>query len=97
MVRGKGTKKKSREHAPVYNPCKGEDYEKWRKKLVMWGLLTSLTTKEKGPAVYEALEGRAESAVFLMDIDLINSENGLNLILERLDTLFMPDAFERTY
>ena len=63
MVKRRATKR-TREHAPPFNPCKGDDYEKWRKKLTMLGILTSLTTKEKGPAVYDALEGRAESAVF---------------------------------
>ena len=101
MVRRKGTfKSKSREYAPKFDPGdgkKGDLYEKWKKKVSMWCELTSLSNKEKGPALYEALEGRAENAALLIETDLIKSENGMTLLLEKLDELFMPDKFERTF
>ena len=77
MVRRKGTfKAKSREYAPKFDPGdgkKGDNYEKWKKKVSMWCELTSLSNKEKGPALYEALEGRAENAALLIETDLIKS------------------------
>lgn len=44
-----------------------------------------------------ALRGSAENIVSLIPNDLIRSENGCKLILEKLDALFLPDKFEKCF
>jgi len=95
--RKKNKKKANFINAPLFNPDNGENYEKWKKKSKLWEGMTTLNKKKRGPALYMALRGRAESIVSLIPNSLIQSVNGFEVMIEKLDGMFLPDKFEKCF
>ena len=67
---------------------KSKFYEDWVKKVNIWSRITSLPKLEQGGAILLTLEGEVEDAVLELSEDEIVSEDGINLVKQRLDKLF---------
>ena len=66
----------------------------------MWKLLTSVEAKEQGIVVFlDSLDGNAEAekAVSELTAAELNVENGLNLLLEKLDKVFQEEIIDEAY
>ena len=70
---------------------KAKSYEDWIKKLKVWRLVTCLPKNEQGGAILaslEGVEGEAEDAVLEMTVEELTADNSVDLIINRLDTLY---------
>ena len=59
--------------------------------------MTTLKAEKQGPCLYLSLRGKAREAALELDIDNIKGENGVQLILERLDALYLKDTTQTAY
>ena len=67
-------------------------YSDWKKKVKIWADFTTLEKKKHGAAVLLTLEGSAEEAVLELDLEVINSNAGLDRVIEKLDKLYLKDT-----
>ena len=72
-------------------------YEKWVKEVKLWTICCKLEKKEQGPAIALSLSGTARDAVLEMDIEVLNSDEGVTKLVEKLDGLFLKDENQRIY
>ena len=66
----------------------------------MWKLLTSIQAKEPGIVrLLESIDGNAKTkkAVSELTAAELNVENGLNLLLEKLDKVFQEETIDEAY
>ena len=56
-----------------------------------WEIATPIDKKKRAPTVFLSLTGKAREAILEMDPDELNADNGMKLLYERLDTLFLVD------
>ena len=73
-------------------------YEEWKKEIEIWKLFTDLPKKKHGPALLLSLSGKARDAALELNAVDIAAEDGIDKVIEKLDTLFLVDkdqlAFE---
>ena len=74
---------------PGFNPNGGDSYADWKNDIEIWKLFTKEDTKRQGPAVYLTLQGDARDAIRSMDKDEIAKENGVDLIIQELDKVYL--------
>lgn len=67
-------------------------YSDWKKKVNIWSSFTTLEKKKHGAAVLLTLDGSAEEAVLELELEIINSDDGLEKVLEKLDKLYLKDT-----
>ena len=72
-------------------PFKEGHYETYLKELEIWQLMKSCTAEEQGPVVFRTLNGRAKVAALELSPQEIGSTNGLALIIQKLDKIFLPE------
>ena len=75
-------------------------YRSWKNKLQMWALVCGLDKKEQRIIVLlKSLSNnkKAEKAVSNLTSVELYTENGLNLLLEKLDTAFQSEDVESAY
>ena len=70
-------------------------YEDYKKEIEVWKLLKSASNKEEGPLIYRVLTGEAKAAAKKLTVEQIGSENGLQLIIDKLDELYLADKNQR--
>ena len=87
---------KSLKSPPRFDPDE-DNYEQFKKDLQIWGLLTDLEAKKRGPAVYLSLDKKAREAVRSLTVAQINADDGLAKITERLDEVYLQDQNTRAY
>ena len=68
-----------------------DKYSTWRKEMLIWELATSLDKMKRALMVFLSLEGTARKAVLELDTAVLNSEDGMKKLYEKLDTLFLED------
>ena len=76
---------------------KGDDYQKWVKKLKIWTKLTTLETAKQGPAVLFALSDEAQDIVLELEEDKIAHAEGVKNIIECLDKLYLKDKTQTAF
>ena len=69
-----------------------DKYSTWRKEMKIWELVTSLDKTKQALIVFLSLEGKAREAVLELDTAVLNSEDGMKKLYEKLDTLFLEDV-----
>ena len=69
----------------------------YKKEIKIWQALTTLDDAKQGPCLYLSLKGKAREAALELDIDAIKGEDGVNLILKRLDELYLEDTTQTAY
>ena len=79
----------SSKQPPTFDPER-DSYENWKHDIEVWRLFADEKVM-KGPAVYLSLQGDARSAVrHLKPADLAR-DNGVDLITEELDKVYIKD------
>ena len=66
-----------------------DKYSTWKKEMQIWEMVTSLDKTKRAPIVFSSLEGKAREAILELDTVLLNSEDGMKNLYEKLDTLFL--------
>ena len=85
----------SSKQPPTFDPER-DSYENWKHDIEVWRLFADEKVM-KGPAVYLSLQGDARSAVrHLKPADLAR-DNGVDLITEELDKVYIKDETARTF
>ena len=72
-------------------------YEVWVKELKLWSMCCKLEKKEQGPAVVISLEGNARQAALDIDMSVLNSDDGLQAVINKLNGLYLKDENQRIY
>ena len=57
----------------------------------LWEMATNVEAVKRAPTVFLTLEGKAREAILEMDALSLNTENGMKLMYEKLDTLYKDD------
>ena len=80
-------------------PLLSEDisYADWRCDLQVWEMLTELDAKKKGPALYLTLQGKPRECLRELTPARIGGDNGYELILQKLDAVYLEDINFRTF
>ena len=76
---------------------KSSSYENWKKELKAWERLTEVKDNKRGLAVLLSLEGKAKDAILDLDIDQLSNHNGVKIITDKLDTLYLKDKAQMAY
>ena len=69
----------------------------YKKEIKIWQALTTLDAAKQGPCLYLSLKGKAREAALELDIDKIKGEDGVEIILKRLDDLYLEDTTQTAY
>ena len=85
----------SYKHPPVLSD--GIQYETWVKELNLWSLCCKLDKKEQGPAVALSLSGNAGQSALDIDVETLNSDGGLQAVINKLNGLYLKDVNQRIY
>ena len=73
------------------------NYEIYKQELDIWRLLKVCPPNEEGPLIFGTLPDKAKSAVLSLGAQAIGSANGLELILNRLDKLYLSEKNQRIF
>ena len=74
-----------------------DKYNTWKKEMKIWELVTSLDKAKRSLMVFLSLEGTAREAVLELDTAVLNSEDGMKKLYEKLDTLFLEDVNQSAF
>ena len=66
-------------------------YENWKKEISILQLFTTLDKKKQGPAISLSLSEQPREAILELDIKKLDSDNGVENTLAKLDTLCLKD------
>ena len=80
---------------PIYK--EGNSYTEYVRDLEIWLLLKVATAEEQGVLVFRTLTGKAKAACHDLTVAQIGSDQGLQLIRERLDRLYLGEENQRIY
>ena len=69
-----------------------DKYSTWQKEMKIWEIVTSLDKSKRALMVFLSLEGIAREAVLELDTVVLNSEDGMKKLYEKLDILFLEDV-----
>ena len=72
------------------------DYLKWKSNIDIWCMCTKTPKNERGPVVFLSLHEKAQDKVRKIQKQL-GAKNGLKLLMDRLDSLYMNDKNTRSY
>ena len=65
--------------------------------MLIWELATSWDKTKRALMVFLSLEGTAREAVLELDTAVLNSEDGMKKLYEKLDTLFLEDINQAAF
>ena len=74
-----------------------DKYNTWKKDMQIWELATSLDKTKRALIVFLSLKGKAREAVLELDTEVLNSEDGMKNLYEKLDTLFLEDINQSAF
>ena len=74
-----------------------DKYSTWKKEMKIWELVTSLDKTKRALMVFLSLEGTDREAVLELDTAVLNSEDGMKKLYEKLDTLFLEDVNQSAF
>ena len=74
-----------------------DKYSTWWKEMLIWELATSLDETKRALTVFLSLEGTAREAVLELDTAVLNFEDGMKKLYEKLDTLFLEDINQSAF
>lgn len=73
------------------------NYESWKKEIKLWQLCCRLKKDQQGPALALSLQGKAKEAVLELEVEELASNDGVKLLLEKLDGLYKKDENQMIY
>ncbi|KAG0718762.1 hypothetical protein GWK47_051843 [Chionoecetes opilio] len=74
-----------------------EEYEMWKEDVGVWCRLTTIEKKKRALAIHLSLSGRARSASSEIDKTKLEAEDGVEVLLKRLDDVFLVDEGRRKF
>ena len=74
-----------------------EAYENWKKDIRIWCELTELSKNKQALAVHLSLSGRAREASSEIPAADLKKDDGVDVVLRKLDELFLADAGRRQF
>ena len=74
-----------------------DKYSTWKNEMKIWELVTSLDETKRALMVFLSLEGTARDAVLELDTAVLNFEDGMKKLYEKLDTLFLEDINQAAF
>ena len=74
-----------------------DKYCTWKKEMQIWELATSRDKTKRALIVFLSLEGEAREAILELDTAVLNSEDGMKNLYEKLDTLFLEDINQSAF
>lgn len=72
-------------------------YECWRNEVGIWRFVTELDKKKQALAVVLGLEGRARETALEISVQDLNTDNGMETLLAKLDEVFLREEKDRAY
>ena len=72
-------------------------YETWKNELEIWKLVTTVKPEKQALAVTLSLTGQAKAKALEIDTAQLNTEDGMNILLTALETLFLQDEVDLAY
>lgn len=72
-------------------------YETWKTDVEIWIKLTDLEKPKQALAIHLSLEGRARIASSEISADVLNSDDGVKVLINKLDGIFLADAGRRQF
>ena len=79
-------------------PKMREPYSQWKLELDLWAEATDYEKRQIGPViVLNSLEGDARDAALSIPKDGLKSDDGMKLILDKLDSLYMKDETQLAF
>ena len=79
---------------PLLNP---EFYDSWKREIQLWKLATNISPSHHAPAFFLSLTDQPRTAILKMDISLLNAEDGMDKLVEKLNTLFLEDKNQSAF
>ena len=79
---------------PLLNP---EFYDSWKREIQLWKVDTNISPSRQAPAGFLSLTDQARTAILEIDISLLNAEDGIDKLVEKLDTLFLEDKNQSAF
>lgn len=74
-----------------------KSYDTWKNEIKMWRLVTELDKKKQALAIALSLTGKAREAALEIPAENLNSDDGVDKLLEKLDQLFKKDTIDSAY
>ena len=71
--------------------------ETWKKEIVLWQKFTDLSKEKQGIAIHFSLRGKAREASIEISPDELGSETGVDILLKKLDEMFLVDKNRRAF
>ena len=75
----------------------GENYEQWLKEIKIWQMFTDLPKAKQGAALFLTLSGKARDIARDIDVDSLASDDGIKIIIEKLNPLYLKDKVQNAY
>ena len=72
-------------------PLNTKFYASWKKEMCLWQLAMNIPPAQRAPAVFLSLKSQAHAAILEMNMALLHSDDGIDKLIEKLDTLFLKD------
>ena len=73
------------------------DYESWKDDVQMWCDLTDIVEEKQAIAIHLSLTGAAHKATGQLGRDKLKKSNGVKILLEKLDSLYLVDKGRRQF
>ena len=73
------------------------DYGRWKKELAVWRIATDTKPDKQAATVIMSLKGKYQEVALDMTEDDMKKNDGLKLLLEMLDKVFLGDKRDRIY
>ena len=80
---------------PIF--LESKSYEVWKKEVQLWKICCRIDKKEQGPALALSLTGSAREAALELEVTELNSDDGVDKLITKLDGLFLKDENQRIY
>ena len=77
---------------PVFD-LKENSYETWKKDVMRWYIVSKLSEIEKAYTISASLNDRAKTTADLMPDAELMSENGVKILLKKLDDVYIKQTF----
>ena len=74
-----------------------DKYSTWKKEMQIWELATSFDKTKRALIVFFSLEGKAREAILELDTAVLNSEDWMKNLNEKLDTLSLEDINQSAF
>ena len=76
---------------------KAEDFEEWKRDVLIWKEITSIEASKQGPVLYRSLDGQAKKVCSNIKVEDICGADGYTLIMAKLEEVFAKDKEQELF